>query len=373
MRLIHFSDTHLGFSEYYKIDPVTGINQREQDFYDAWEQVLNGILELQPDLVVHCGDLFHSPRPNNRAIRIALEGVQKISNAGIPMVIISGNHETPRIRTTGSIFESLALFPNVYAAYESRYICHIIKNVAVHCLPHCSLTEELEAGLAAIAKPAHVDGHLFLTHGAWSGGGYGMGEFNEQRLPDLEVQTGLTFDYIALGHYHKQIDVNAHISYSGSTERTSLSQSEHRCCYLEVDLATASKTVHPVQTRPMLRLPVLDAEHLSLAEIYGQAQTIAPQCPAGSIVQWGVENIQESVFLQMDMRIIEDCFQHCLHLDKQFNILIPDASRRQWSERFDALPNEFARYVNALEEPGLDKNRLIELGHHYLESWSLNE
>lgn len=368
MRLIHFSDTHLGFSEYYKIDPATGVNQREQDFYDAWEQVVTGILARQPDLVVHGGDLFHSPRPNNRAIRVALEGIQKISNAGIPMAIISGNHETPRIRTTGSIFESLALFPNIYVAYESRYLCHIINNVAVHCLPHCSLSEELEAGLAAMAKPAQIDRHVLLTHGAWSSGGYGMGEFNEQRLPDIEGHTGLTFDYIALGHYHKQIDINSHISYSGSTERTSLSQSGYRCCYLEVDLATAVKTVHAIETRPMLRLPALDAGQLSLAELYDQAQTAAQECPAGSIVQWSVENIQESVFLQLDVRLVDECFQHCLHLAKEFTVHVSDTVRRQWSERFDALPHEFARYVHALEDPGVDKARLVELGQHYLAS-----
>jgi DNA repair protein SbcD/Mre11 len=255
MRIIHFSDTHLGFSEYYKTDPETGLNQREQDFYNAWEQAVDSIISLQPDLVLHAGDLFHTPRPNNRAIRVALEGIQKISTAGIPMVIISGNHETPRIRTTGSIFESLTLFPNVHAVYESRYECHIVNSVAVHCLPHCSLTEELEAAMTAIVWPAEGKYHVLLTHGAWSGGSYGMGEFNEQRLPDMEAVTGRSFDYIALGHYHKQIDIGEHIRYSGSTERTSLSQSENGCGFLEVNLFSGVKRFHALDIRSVIRLP----------------------------------------------------------------------------------------------------------------------
>ena len=48
MKLLHFSDTHLGFSEYYKVDPQTGLNQREQDFYDAWDQVIDAIFESNP-------------------------------------------------------------------------------------------------------------------------------------------------------------------------------------------------------------------------------------------------------------------------------------------------------------------------------------
>jgi hypothetical protein len=31
MRLIHFSDTHLGFSESSRVDPGTGVNLRELD------------------------------------------------------------------------------------------------------------------------------------------------------------------------------------------------------------------------------------------------------------------------------------------------------------------------------------------------------
>src|SRR4030042_6269893 len=98
MKLIHFSDTHLGFSEYHKIDPVAGINQREQDFYNAWNFIIDDIISQKPDLVLHAGDLFHTTRPSNRAIAVALEGIQKLSDANIPIVLISGNHSPPKIR-----------------------------------------------------------------------------------------------------------------------------------------------------------------------------------------------------------------------------------------------------------------------------------
>ena len=107
MRFVHFSDTHLGFSDLNKIDATTGINQRESDFYRAWWQAIDKILELKPDFVVHAGDLFQTPRPNNRAIRVGLEGIQRLNDADIPFVVVAGNHSTPRIRQTGSIFESI--------------------------------------------------------------------------------------------------------------------------------------------------------------------------------------------------------------------------------------------------------------------------
>ena len=72
MKFVHFSDTHLGYSDYYKIDPHTGINQREQDFYNAWNQAIGDILQIKPDFVIHAGDLFHTSRPTNRAIAVFL-------------------------------------------------------------------------------------------------------------------------------------------------------------------------------------------------------------------------------------------------------------------------------------------------------------
>ena len=102
--------------------------------------------------MVHAGDLFHTTRPTNRAIAIALEGIQKVSDAGIPFVLISGNHSTPKIRATGSIFESISLFPNVYAAFQSKYQKFKIGDCTIHCIPHCSLTEELQTAFEEI-KP----------------------------------------------------------------------------------------------------------------------------------------------------------------------------------------------------------------------------
>src|SRR5688572_20491417 len=107
VRLAHFSDTHLGFAAHARTDPKTDINLREQDFYDAFNRTIDAILGQNPDLIVHAGDLFDTVRPSNRAINICLDGFKKLSKSGIPTVVIAGNHETPRIRTTGSILKAL--------------------------------------------------------------------------------------------------------------------------------------------------------------------------------------------------------------------------------------------------------------------------
>lgn len=368
MRFIHLSDTHLGFSEYFRIDSATGLNQRELDVYRAWDQAVQAILSMRPDAVLHSGDLFHTTRPNNRAIRIALEGVQKISAAGIPLLIISGNHETPRIRATGSIFESIALFQGVHSVYESRYECHVIGDMAVHCLPHCSLTEEMDAALAAVQRRPGVKYQVLIAHGAWSSGHYGMGEFNEVRLPDLDKLSAAPFDYIALGHYHKQLNIRDHIRYSGSTERTSLSQCGNDCGFLEVDLSSGQIVFHPLQIRSMLRLPDLDCQECTVQDILARTEILSRTCPEGSIVQLLLHNVSESVFMQMDMRILDAQFSHVLHLEKSIRLESVTQAEANMDVNLESLYVEFCRYLETVEENYPDKKRLLRLSQNYLNS-----
>ena len=370
MKILHFSDTHLGFSEYTRIDPETGLNQRELDFYRAWEQVIEAILTLQPDVVVHAGDLFHTTRPSNRAIRVALENLQKVSQAGIPMVLISGNHETPRIRTTGSIFESLSLLDHVYAAYSSQYAKFRIKKIDFHCVPHCSITEEMEAAIQDIRLDPKAEMNILISHGAWSAKSYyGMGEFNELRLPDIETQLGIRFDYIALGHYHRQVDVKEHVCYSGSTERTSLNEAGSPCGFLMIDTDGMQKEYHEIRTRPMIKKPALDCHQLTATEIYDRLEAMAGDDIEEAIVQIVLNDLDEQTFLKLDSRTIEEIFSSAFYLEKQFNVrsLGEDSPS---SASIDSLPVEFERYIEKLDSPELDKQKLIRMGQEYLEEVS---
>ncbi|MEE4311138.1 MAG: exonuclease SbcCD subunit D [candidate division KSB1 bacterium] len=366
MKIIHFSDTHLGYSEYHKVDPNTGINQREQDFYNAWNHVIEAILTHKPDLVIHAGDLFHTTRPGNRAIAVALEGIQKLSDAGIPLVFVSGNHSTPKIRSTGSIFESIALFPHVHAAYRSRYERFRIGRCDVHCVPHCSLTEELEKAFGEIDIRKDADMNVLVTHGSWAGNkAYSMGEFNEQHIADPEGTLGLKFDYIALGHYHKHIEISDHIVYSGSTERTSFNEAGYTSGYVMVDLVNASHTYHEIPFREMMRLPSLACEQLTASEIYSALEKLSTPDLEQKLVTIELRDIQHDTFLKLDWREIDARFRQVFHLEKSFS-QVKREGVMTGSSSFDSLPVEFERYADRLKLQDLDAERLKRLGLDYL-------
>ena len=88
MRIVHVADTHLGYSAYRRIcdddGPFRGLNQREVDTYLSFKTFVDRVLDLQPDVVLHSGDLFDSVRPSNRALGFALEQLVRLSDANIP-------------------------------------------------------------------------------------------------------------------------------------------------------------------------------------------------------------------------------------------------------------------------------------------------
>ena len=55
MKIIHFSDTHLGYNDLDILNDAN-INQREADFYDAFSQVVAQIKLIKPDYIIHTGD-----------------------------------------------------------------------------------------------------------------------------------------------------------------------------------------------------------------------------------------------------------------------------------------------------------------------------
>jgi exonuclease SbcD len=136
MKIAHISDSHLGFSAYRKVDEVTGINQREVDLYSAFVRCIDAIIESKVEVALHSGDLFDTVRPSNRAISFALEQLIRLTDAGVEVVLIAGNHSAPKLRETGSVFKIFEHLDKVHPVYQGRYEVVEIGDLAVHAVPH---------------------------------------------------------------------------------------------------------------------------------------------------------------------------------------------------------------------------------------------
>src|ERR1043165_6771153 len=105
MRLAHLADPHLGFRQFHRLTE-RGRNQREVDVATAFTRAVDGVIAERPDVVVIAGDLFHAVRPTNSAILHAVREFGRLQRAlpDMPIVVIAGNHDTPRSSDTTSIF-----------------------------------------------------------------------------------------------------------------------------------------------------------------------------------------------------------------------------------------------------------------------------
>lgn len=367
MRLVHISDTHLGFSAYSKLDPAEGINQREADVYKAFSQAIDKAIELRPDLVVHSGDLFDTVRPQNRAIDFALKQMIRLSKAGIETVLISGNHSTPRLRETGSIFRIFEHLEHIHPVHEPGVAAIRIKDATIQAVPH-SVTPSLSEVLASIKPSKETALNVLVLHaGVLGSKTYNMDEFNEQTVPQGSLEDG--WDYVALGHFHRFSQVTDRAFYSGSTERMGFGEAGQEKGIVEVDLGSHSIKFHPLPIREMLDLGGLDAKGLSSSEILEKARDMVSATSIDDrLARLVVKNVSSEAHRSLDTAGLRRLGSSALHFElKVERAEEGDREAQDGDAQIGLLADEFKKYVASLDMPDEKKARLMAIGMPYLE------
>lgn len=217
MKLIHIADTHLGLVAFNRLDPESGMNLREKQIYENFLKAIDEIIKQKPDVLVHAGDLFDTVKPKTRAYTTILAALGWLHEAGIPVVIIAGNHSMTKTRYTTSPFEVLGYHPSrMIAAYRFRYEKVEIGDTMFHLIPNMLRVEDYRTAYDAIELSGSHN-NVLVTHGLAT-------QLKDKRLSTVAEQeldnTILSekFDYIALGHYHSQCKITDNAWYSGSLE-----------------------------------------------------------------------------------------------------------------------------------------------------------
>ena len=345
MRILHFSDTHLGFND-LEIVNESGINQREADFYDAFTQVIDAILETNPDYVIHTGDLFHRPHPSNRAISFCLTQLKRLSVAQIPTIIIAGNHSTPRTRSASPILAALRTLDHIYPVFEERYEKVIFDNINFHCIPH--INDEL-SNLAAIEEcEASLDEdkrNIMMLHCS-VGAQFMMEEYGERVYPREKEALFAQMDYVALGHWHGFGSVGKHpnVYYAGSSERTSSADARNDKGYALVTLGDSLEvTFHPITLRPSHRLRVdAGVSEDIFDELRSHAESLVVD---GALLSITLENLSATQSIDIANRDIEACFPTALNVQVQRKFRRSEASATTESVNAASLQEYFGAFL----------------------------
>ena len=372
-RIFHIADTHIGYSAYRKMDEATGLNQREVDTCNAFKQFVVYTLNDRPDAVLHAGDLFDSVRPTNRAISFVLSQILRLSDARIPFVVISGNHETPRLKETGSVFSLFEHISGVHVIYENGYELVEIDDLKIHAVPHCDDIEREKKKVRA------RDGiNIALLNASVHGTGlpaFMMGEFNEQTIT---IDDLTNFDYVALGHYHKCTRVRADAYYAGSTERFSFSEVDGAKGFLEVRLGEDNEKeviFHALRTRAMRDLEPIRCSSLDEHEIKNAIRHRILECnPQDKVVRLKVLDMPLHVYHSLDFDELKRLTRSAVHFELKYEFQTETELFSVERPAFQSLHAEFNHFVGKYTiGADINKEKLRAMGSKYMQEWAGDE
>lgn len=364
MRIAHIADTHIGFSAYRRSDPETGINQREVDVYKAFQHLVDSILRNKPDVVVHAGDLFDSVRPSNRALSVVLEQLLRLSEAGVQVVLVAGNHSTPRLRETGSVFRLFEHIDGVHAFYTPGLHRLQLGELEVVAFPHQDKEPMIEALRSWERGRARYE--VGVLHAGVQGlTRYSLGEANELNLPTSLLN--LKADYIALGHFHGMERITENAWYSGSLERFSFAEVDQEKGYMLVDLDRGSRQFVKLPTRPMYSLGPIHARGKDASRLQEELASALSSVPmAGALVRMRVEAVPAALYRSLDLNALRAMGEKAVHLELDFEIVQATGAVQWRTASVGSLEEEFQTYLSQVPVEGVDREELRRRGLEYL-------
>ncbi len=217
MKLAHLADLHLGFRQYDRQTPRGG-NQREADVAEAFRRAVDDLLEQRPDLIVFAGDIFHSVRPTNPAILFLFQQLHRLRTGlpDAPIVMIGGEHDTPRSVETGTILRLYEALGVEVVVDQARHLTFSKLDCSVLAAPHQAM---LQPERPALRPQRGTTLNVLLLHGQLPGLGdqRGTAEYGGA-LVDQHDLAPAQWDYVALGHYHTAQQIATNAWYPGSIE-----------------------------------------------------------------------------------------------------------------------------------------------------------
>ncbi|AUB58128.1 hypothetical protein BK008_07255 [Methanobacterium sp. MZ-A1] len=208
MQFAHLADTHMGYRQY-------GLSERENDFFEVFDQAIEEIVGERPDFAIHSGDLFEYSRPPTRALLTAQKGILRLKEEKIPIYAIAGNHDV--------VMRKNALPPQILfkdfglKLISPRNPYYLEGDVFIGGAPYTSKyhSKQLVERLEGIEKSSvDFDKRILVLH-----------QGIDRYIPyEYELKIGdvpQSFNYCAFGHIHERVVDDfgeGKLAYPGSTE-----------------------------------------------------------------------------------------------------------------------------------------------------------
>ena len=362
MRVAALGDAHLGRSYYpYTVD---GVNLRERDFEASFTAAVDTALAQSPDVLVWLGDVFDHPRPTYRSFCVAQRALQRVREHGVPLVAITGNHDTPRLPGTGSPYSALAgAFPEMHWAHRMAYERVELPGLVVHAVPQMLTVEAtLEALDEADRRRSAHHSNLLLAHPLVPSVERRYADINEIEVDDRLLRA----DLVLLGHYHVHTEVRPGVWYAGSTDTFSFADDPDQPKGIVVlDTDTGACEPVPVEgRRSLVTLETVNALGLSPGEVEDLVADRVSGVPEGAVARLYVEGVDPEAWRLVDLDAVRAAGAAALHL--KLEPRYADATTFVELPELDAMPARWERYLADQDLTGYRRDTIRGLGQEYL-------
>lgn len=239
MKLIHISDLHIG-------KRVHEFSMIEDQKY-ILNQIGDIIESAKADGVLIAGDVYDKSVPSAEAVQVFDSFLTRLSGEGIPVYVISGNHDSAERLSFGAelLKESGIYISRVYDGeirtietedeYGPLYI-HLLPflkpSVVRHALEREDITtcqEAVEAALEKLKADPEKRNVLVAHQFVLGAGRCDSEEVSVGGLDQIDGRVFDGFDYVALGHIHSPQHVGKEtIRYCGTPLKYSFSEAGHK-------------------------------------------------------------------------------------------------------------------------------------------------
>ncbi len=260
IKVLHFADAHIDMANYGRLDPESGLPMRVMDFLKSLDEIVDTAISEKVDLVIFAGDAYKDRNPAPTYQREWGRRIIKLSVAGIPTILMVGNHDlSPSLGRAHALEEFNTLnIPNISVVSQPKLFkpedlgglqaqvlalpwitrSGMLAYLDMKLSNRDEINQMLEERLTEIVDDwlheADQDLPIILTaHASIQGAIYG-GERTVMLGADVVLSGSLVknpkLDYVALGHIHKSQDLNeGHhppVVYPGSIERVDFGEAK---------------------------------------------------------------------------------------------------------------------------------------------------
>lgn len=243
VRFVHAADLHLGAT----FKRVAATDERvATELLGALPRVLTRIVDLcvaeAADFLVLAGDIYDQPEPPLR-VRAQLEReVGRLTDAGIPVYAVHGNHDPADVPARDSTFPAGM---RVFSAAHTERVEHRGPDGEVLCVlygrsfPKAAVTEDYAAGFRRSAADPIAVGVLHTNVGGRPG-------FEDYAPCTVGELAAVGMDYWALGHIHGPggVGPESRAYYAGSPQGLQPNESGPHGCYV----VTVERGAEPMAT-----------------------------------------------------------------------------------------------------------------------------